>query len=142
AHVRRGGGLQEFHGGVLRSADHSKPWCFDLFRIVTFVEGNRNCQGPSADCSVTVMGGEVEVPETGTGGPYTGQHGAIAFPEYTAVNVLAPGASCDALSGRLAADVLALVGSSVCVASKVDPSMKFTLLATQTLLPTSANTSA
>jgi hypothetical protein len=68
---------------------------------------------------VTVIGAEVELPYTVTGGPDTGQQGAIAFPEYTAVNVLAPGASCDALSGKLAGDSVALVGSSVCCASKV-----------------------
>ena len=51
----------------------------------------------------------------------------IVFPEYTAVNVLAPVASCDALSGILTAVVVAPVGSSVCVDSKVDPSMKFTV---------------
>jgi hypothetical protein len=73
------------------------------------------------------MGGEVELPYTTTGGPDTGQHGAIEFPEYTAVNVLAPGASWDALSGRVAADSVALVGSSGRFFSKVDPSMKFTV---------------
>ena len=61
------------------------------------------------------------------GGPDTGQHGAIVFPEYTAVIVFAPFASCDALSGRLAAEVLALVGTSVCVDSNADPNMNFTV---------------
>jgi hypothetical protein len=56
-------------------------------------------------------------------GPDTGQQGAIEFPEYTAVSVLAPLISLDALSGRLAADSVALVGSSVCVDSNVDPRM-------------------
>ena len=51
----------------------------------------------------------------------------MVFPEYTAVNVLAPVASCDALSGILAEVVSTPVGSSVCVDSKVDPSMKFTV---------------
>jgi hypothetical protein len=61
------------------------------------------------------------------GGPDTGQHGAIEFPEYTAVNVLGPCASCEALSGKLAADVLAPVGSRVRVDNSVDPSMKLTV---------------
>jgi hypothetical protein len=55
------------------------------------------------------------------------QHGAIEFPEYTAVIVLAPCANCDALTGRLAAEVVAPVGSRVCCASRFDPSMKFTV---------------
>jgi hypothetical protein len=38
--------------------------------------------------------------------------------------VLAPCASSDALSGRLAADSVALSGTSVSVPSKVEPSMK------------------
>ena len=58
------------------------------------------------------MGAEVELPY-------------IEFPEYTAVNMLAPGASSDALSGRFAADSVPLTGTSVSVPSKVDPSMKF-----------------
>ena len=37
----------------------------------------------------------------------------IVFPEYTAVKVLAPVASCDALSGMLAEVVLTPVGSRV-----------------------------
>ena len=49
------------------------------------------------------------------------------MPEYTAVNVFAPWVSCDALSGRLAADSVALTGISVCLFSKVDPRMKFTV---------------
>ena len=47
----------------------------------------------------------------------------MRFPEYTAVIVLAPGSSCDALIGMLAAEVVAPVGSKVCVASKFDPSI-------------------
>ena len=62
-------------------------------------------------------------PDTPAPDPDAEQHGAIEFPEYTAVNVLAPGASCDARSGILAADVVALLGIRVCVASAVDPSM-------------------
>jgi len=77
----------------------------------------------------TVMGAEVALGYTGSGvcvspGGSAGlQHLAIEFPEYTAVIVLAPRTSCDALIGILASDVVALVGSKVCVASKVDPSM-------------------
>jgi len=51
----------------------------------------------------------------------------IVLPEYTAVKVLAPVASWDALSGMLAEVVLTPVGNSVCVDSKVDPSMNFTV---------------
>jgi hypothetical protein len=40
---------------------------------------------------------------------------------------LAPTESCDALSGKLAADSVALVGNSVSVSSKVEPSIKFTV---------------
>jgi hypothetical protein len=40
---------------------------------------------------------------------------------------LAPGASCDALSGRVATESAALVGSSGRFFSKVDPSIKFTV---------------
>ena len=47
------------------------------------------------------------------------------MPEYTAVSVLVPGASSEALSGRLAADSVALVGSSVCVDSKLELSTMF-----------------
>ena len=51
----------------------------------------------------------------------------IVLPEYTAVKVLAPVASSDALSGMLAEVVLTPVGNRVCVDSKVDPSMKLTV---------------
>jgi len=51
----------------------------------------------------------------------------IVFPEYTAVKVLTPGASWDALSGMLAEVVLTPVGIRVCVDSKVDPFMNFTV---------------
>jgi hypothetical protein len=40
---------------------------------------------------------------------------------------LAPFASCDALSGKLAVDSVALAGNSVSVPSNVDPSIKFTV---------------
>jgi len=73
------------------------------------------------------MGAEVALPYTVTGGPDTGQHGAIEFPEYSAVNVLAPSASCDALSGRVAADSVALVGSRGRFFSNLDPSMNSTV---------------
>jgi hypothetical protein len=43
------------------------------------------------------------------------------------VIVLSPAASCDALSGKLAAVELAPVGSSVAVSSKLDPSIRFTV---------------
>jgi len=62
-----------------------------------------------------------------TGNPETGQQGAIEFPEYTAVKVLEPSSSLAALSGKLAADSVALVGSSVCVDSNVDPRKNFTV---------------
>jgi hypothetical protein len=39
------------------------------------------------------MGDEVALPYTVTGDPDTGQQGAIAFPEYTAVNALVPDVS-------------------------------------------------
>jgi hypothetical protein len=51
------------------------------------------------------------------------QHGAIEFPEYTAVRLLSPSASCDALRGRVAAVVLTPVGISVAVSSKVFPDL-------------------
>ena len=51
----------------------------------------------------------------------------IVFPEYTAVKVLAPVASWDALSGMLAEVVLTPVGSRVWVDNKVDPFMNFTV---------------
>jgi hypothetical protein len=88
---------------------------------------NSQAWPPKVYCNVTVVGGEVALPWTKTGGPDTEQHGAIEFPEYTAVNVLAPGTSRDALSGRVAADSVALAGSSVRFFSKVDPSMNFTV---------------
>ena len=55
------------------------------------------------------------------------QHGLTELPEYTAVNVLSPLASCDALSGILAAVELTPVGSSVAVSSKVAPLMMLTV---------------
>lgn len=51
----------------------------------------------------------------------------IVLPEYTAVKVLAPIASWDALSAMLAEVVLTPVGSRVSVESKVDPRMNFTV---------------
>jgi hypothetical protein len=51
----------------------------------------------------------------------------IVLPEYTAVNVLEPAASCDALSGILAAVELTPVGNNVAVSNNVDPLMMFTV---------------
>ena len=76
---------------------------------------------------MTMIAAEVALPYTGTGGPVIGQQGAIEFPEYTAVSVLSPGASCDALSGRVATDSVAPAGVSVSFFSTFDPSMKSTV---------------
>ena len=73
------------------------------------------------------MGAEVELPYTVAGGPDTGQHGAIEFPEYTVVNVFAPGASFDALSGKVAKDSAALAGNNGSFFSKAELSMKLTV---------------
>ena len=54
--------------------------------------------------------------------------------------VLAPCGSCEALSGMLAAEVVALVGSRVCVESNIDPSMKFTVPLGTPALPGMAET--
>ena len=77
-----------------------------------------------AEVALGYHGTGVSVPPGGSDGV---QHGAIEFPEYTAVKVLSPPASCDALSGRVAADELTPVGSSVAVSSKVSPLMMFTV---------------
>lgn len=49
------------------------------------------------------------------------------MPEYTAINVLLPNASCPALRGILAALELTPVGSNVAVSSKAAPFMMLTV---------------
>ena len=83
--------------------------------------------------AVSVIASEVACGYHGTGvcappGVSDGvQHGAIEFPEYTAVSLLSPSASCDAPSGRVAAVVLTPVGISVAVSSKVFPRRMLTV---------------
>ena len=87
----------------------------------------------AAAVAVSVIASEVALGYQGTGvcvppgGSDGVQHGLIEFPEYTAVNVLSPCASCDALSGKVAAVVLTPVGISVAVSSKVPPLMMLTV---------------